>query len=472
MNKLLSVVFISLFALSAFAADGYNFKIKINGYEEKELMLAYHLGDKQYIQDTVMVDDKGFFNFQGEETMDCGIYLVVLKPDNKYFQLLVNQTEQHFTLTTDVTDLVAKAKIKGSNDNELFFNYLNFLGEQGPIAERLNKKKESETDEKKKETIDKELEDLNEKVKAYQLNILDKHPETLTAKIIKSTVGVDMPEFEGTQEEIQMLQWRYMQKHYFDNLELENPCMLKTPTLYQRVDYYIKKLQVQHPDTLFESIDYILKKMEPAPETFKYYVIHFLNEYAKSKIVGMDAVYVRLAEAYYATGKAPWVEEEQLEKILQNVKDIKPTLIGKIAPDFTLKKRDGSSVRLHDIKSEYTIVYFWKYDCGHCKKSSPIMDEFYKKYKDKGVKLVAICSKPSNDLPECWKYVDENELTDWIHASDPYHRSSKLYNIKSTPQMFILDDKKEIITKKIGAEQLEEVMDRIIEMDKEEKLNK
>ena len=32
--------------------------------------------------------------------------------------------------------------------------------------------------------------------------------------------------------------------------------------------------------------------MEPAKETFKYYLVHYLNKYAASKIVGFDAVYV------------------------------------------------------------------------------------------------------------------------------------------------------------------------------------
>ncbi|MCB0650494.1 MAG: redoxin domain-containing protein [Saprospiraceae bacterium] len=468
LKKIFLFVVLSFFVINIFAADGYDFKIKIKGYEEKELLLAYHLGDKQYIRDTVEVDAKGFFQFKGEEAMDCGVYLVVLKPDNKFFQLLINDQEQRFTLTTDMDDLVGHAKIEGSEENSMFFKYLNFLNERSPKAEALNKEKEAATDDAAKNKIQQKLDDLNKEVESYQLNVLEKHAGTLTAQIIQSTLRVDMPEFEGTDEEVQVKQWRYMQKHYFDNLDLANPCMLRTPFLFQRVDYFVNKLQVQHPDTIFKAIEQVLDAMEPAPETFKFYVIHFLNEFATSKIVGMDAVYVDLAEKYYATGKAPWVDEEQLAKILENVKDLKPTLIGKTAPDLLLEKRSGGMVKLSEIESEYTILYFWRYDCGHCKKSSPFMKDFYDKYKDKGVKIVAVCTKSKDEIPECWKYVDENEIQDWIHTYDPYFRSMKLYNIKSTPQIFVLDRNKEIITKRIGAEQLEEVMDKIIEMNKEE----
>ena len=185
----------------------------------------------------------------------------------------------------------------------------------------------------------------------------------------------------------------------------------------------------------------------------------------------MDAVYVHLVNNYYAKGLAPWTEEEQLKKILENAKALEPLLIGKIAPNIRLEKRDGSPIELHDIESEYTILYFWRYDCGHCKKSTPDIKAFYEKYKDKGVKIVAVCAKFTDEIPDCWKYIDENGIGDWLHTIDTYHRSRfmTIYNIKSTPQIYILDRNKEILSKRIGAEQLEEVMDRIIEMREKEK---
>ena len=184
----------------------------------------------------------------------------------------------------------------------------------------------------------------------------------------------------------------------------------------------------------------------------------------------MDAAYVHLVEKYYATGQAPWTEEEQLNKIIDNAKALKPLLIGKIAPDIELETIDGTKQSLHDVDSEYTILYFWRYDCGHCKKSTPYMKDFYEKFKDRGVKVVSVCTKFTDEVEGCWEYIDEKEIGDWMHFVDRYHRSRymKVYNIKSTPQLYILDRNKEILSKRIGAEQLEEVMDRIIELREQE----
>ncbi len=57
---------------------------------------------------------------------------------------------------------------------------------------------------------------------------------------------------------------------------------------------------------------------------------------------------------------------------------------------------------------------------------------------------------------------------------DPYHQSRYkiLYNINSTPQIFILDKDKNILVKRIGSEQLEEVMENILKNDAAKKKEK
>ena len=54
---------------------------------------------------------------------------------------------------------------------------------------------------------------------------------------------------------------------------------------------------------------------------------------------------------------AYWTDEEQLAKIIKNANTLEPILIGKIAPDIELEKEDKSPISLHDVDSEYTILY-------------------------------------------------------------------------------------------------------------------
>ncbi|MEO1263035.1 MAG: redoxin domain-containing protein [Bacteroidota bacterium] len=463
-------------ALSFSQKVGYQIKLKIDGFEEGELYLGYFYGDKQYLKDTAYVEADGRYYFEGNENLKPGVYMVVLPPDNKFIQLLVDENEQWFSVETKLEGLESNIKIEGSPDNQRFYDYLNFLGSKRPAADDLKQKIASTDDEKKKIKYENQLKQIDDAVYKYQNDILTNYPTSLTAAIIKSNKPVDIPEFEGTDQEKQRLSFYYMRDHWFDNTDMADPRMVRTPFLFKKIQHYVEKMTVQHPDSLKIAVDNVLEEAGPAEETFKYYLIHFLNEYAKSKLVGMDAVYVHLANKYYKTGRAPWTDEEQLDKILENAKKLEPLLIGKVAPNIQMEFQDGSPIQLHDFKSRLTVLFFWDPECGHCKKSMPEMVDFAKQYKEKGVSVFAVCTRlitrddegkfSMEEVNKCWTFIEEKEMDVFWNSVDPYHRSryKTIYDIRSTPQVYVLDEDKTILSKRIGADQLPEVIDHILKV--------
>ena len=466
-SLLFSMVLCFVLPLLSQKSNGYEIKIQINGFKQNEIYMAYHLGEKQYIKDTIKQQADGSFLFKGDSPLESGIYLVVLPPDNNYFQLIIEKNDQYFSVTTDAADPSKNIQTKGSIENKLFYGYMNFLAEKRPQSEALNNRLKEEKDSLKMQELTDAIDKIDQEVEDFQFNFIQNNANTFTAAIIKANTPLKLPDFSGTEEEQQREAFYYNRDHYFDNLDLSDGRFLRTPFLFERINTYVSKLQVQVPDSLIKAIDLVLAKTKNASESYRYFAVHYLNEYANSKFVGMDAVYVHLAEKYYASGQAPWVDSTQLAKIVENAVSLKPILIGKTAPNIKMQLRDGSPVTLHDIKSPYIVLYFWRYDCGHCKESTPDLKAFYEEYKNKGVKIFAVCVKFNDEIGDCWKYVDENQLDGWIHAVDPYLRSKfySLYNVKTTPQIFILDKNKKIISKGIGAPQLKEVMGKIMEFD-------
>ena len=462
-------IFLSLFTLFLLtsmttAQSGYQIDVKIDGHTEKEAYFGYHYGDKQYIKDTVQINSDGYFTFKGDEALEGGVYLIIMPPENQYFEFLIDGADQHFTLETTKENAAEKMQVKDSKDNETWYGYLRYLSEKIPMQKKLHEQKAKLVKgDAKMGKVEKELDDLNKEVKKYHNDLINKSPKSLPAALIRPRLEIDLPEFEGDEKEQQMKRYYFYKKHYFDNIDLGDDRLLRSPFLFKRVDYYMNKLTPQHPDSISISIDYLLGKMEPAEETFKYYLIHFLNKYASSKVVGQDAVYVHLVDKYYKTGKAPWTEEEQLAKIIDNADRLKPVLIGVKARNIKTQDKDGQFHDLYKIDSKYTIVYFWAPDCGHCKKMTPFLIDFNEKFSSKGVKIMTICKPKSGEYKECWDYIDEKEnMNKILNTFDPSNRAQIYYNIRSTPSMFILDKDKKIIMKGIGADQLEEVMDEII----------
>ncbi len=447
-------------------AGGYAIDVEVEGFAGDSMFLANYFMDKQYIVDTVIAES-GKATFRGEDVLPEGTYLLVLPPDNEYAQIMLD-SDQQFGLKTDVADLAGAMRVDGSEENELFYGYLNFITRMRPRADSLRAVQQDSTLlAATRESAKNEGLKLDEQVKQHQAEIRERHPGSMTAALLRTMVEPELPTFTGTEAEQQEARYHYYKNHYFDGVDLGDPRALRSTWLDQRVSDYIENLVVPAPDSISKELDMILDRMRPAPETFRFYTSKFLNDYAASKIVGMDAVYVHLGKKYYVGGEADWVDSTTLAKIAENVATLEPLLIGKPAPPLTLKLRDESDFVLHDTDAKFTVLFFYDPECSHCKKQTPFVIEFAEKYRDKGVKTVAVCSKFAPNVGDCWTYVDENEgmKEAIVNTADPYHKSKYkvVYDITSTPQIYVLDKDKKIVSKRISAEQLPEVLDRMLE---------
>ena len=468
MRFLLSTALFLLISISSVKASpgtpGYRIDVQLANYAGDTLKLGYYFGKSQYVRDTTLLQ-QGKFIFEGDTALAPGVYLLVIPPDNKFIHILVPEGQQRFSVTVDMNDIVNSARFKGSEENEVYYAYLRELDKRRPRADEL--KKLMVEDSLKKEVYQKELAGIDEEVRKQQDEVLKKYPNTFTAMLILANRDIEVPEFEAlTEEERQQKKYEYYRQHYFDHFDLNDPRAMRSGLIQQKIDFFLQKLTYQVPDSQMVAMDYLLGRMDKNPEAFQYYVVHFLNESARSKRMGMDAVYVHLIDTYYATGKASWVDKEQLDKLTGQASVLRPILIGKVAPDMKFYKENGDTVSIHGIKADYTVLFFWDPECGHCKKSIPAVIDFYNAYKEKGVELLAICTKTGSDISSCWSAIKERGMDIWVNAADQYLRSryKLIYDVKTTPQIFILDKEKKIIVKKIAGEDLAPVMEEVLKV--------
>ncbi|MCB0525476.1 MAG: DUF5106 domain-containing protein [Saprospiraceae bacterium] len=487
MKRIFALSFFTIISLTLALANGndgpgFNIRVKLDNYPASELVLGFHFGEKQYVKDTATIGKDGWFTFKADTLLPPGIYLMVMQPTNNYIQILIPEKDQQFLVTTDANDSVNKMKFKGSPDNEAFYDYLRFLGKHKPEADSIRAKfNELKGNPADSIRLTNELVRLDKVVKQYQQDIIKKNPTSLTARITKASIEPEIPEFKGDEATVTKERYFWIREHYFDNIDITDPALLRSPILQPKVDAFITKIVPQHPDSVNIALDQLFDKLKNAPEIRKYFLVHFLNFYAKSQLVGFDACYVHLAQAYYCVGLAPWTNKEDLEKICDNASRLEPILIGKIAPNIVVSDRNNQQHALWDVDADYTVLFFWAPDCGHCKKAAPFMVDFAKKYKDQGVKVFAVCTfvakdEAGKDAPDCWQGIEEKGFSDdlFMNMVDPFIRSryKKLYDVQTTPSIFILDRNHKILMKRIGAEQLDKVMEEVIKFEGEKKKGK
>lgn len=462
LRKFLSLLLCSLI-ISSFASKGTEIKITIKDLAGTSLILANYYGDKQYVKDTFQFDKSGVCLIKQDTLLPNGIYLAVFpKLGNRYFEFVVSEPKIY--LATDTTDLAGKMKVESSMENKVFYDDMLYLGVKRKEVDTLNAQLKRAIVETEKEKLKEQLKKIDEEVKAKRKSVEDDYPTYLYAKLLRSMREVELPK-DGPRDEKGVLQdsswqWRFYKTHYWDNIDMSDDRLIRTPIFHNKLSYYYNRVLIQQPDSLIKEGDLLLLKMQPSSDLFKYTLVYLLNETAKSKIMGFDAVYTHIVNKYYAKGFATWVDSTQLYKIVERGRILEPLLIGKkakniILSDSTLKQMKS----LYEVKNRFTVLAFWDPDCGHCKKEIPKLAEVYHKMKKEGVDL-EIYAPGIFDIAEMKKWTDfikEHNL-DWINVCDPYHQSNFRFewDIQSTPQLYILDKDKKIIAKRIGVENIED----------------
>ena len=469
-NTLLSITV--LFASFSGSGQGYEIKGKLKGWKDTVIYLGHYYADKNSVKDTVRINSKGEFIFKGAKELSGGIYLVVT-PDKKYFELLIDK-QQHFSFETDTTDFSKFMKIKGSTDNEQFYKYLVLINARSKEAESLKKEMDAaKTDTAKANKCKARLVVIDKEVKQYKLDFMKANPTSFLSVIFKSSQDVEVPPApilpNGRKDST--FPYRYYKAHYWDNIDLTDNRMIRTPLFHPKLKFYFEKMMAQVPDSIIRDAINLTERTKSAKDLFKYVVYWVTYTYESSNVMGMDAVFVAMVNKYYKTKQAFWVDSTQLKKITDRANILEPLLIGKKAKNLIMPDSTGKTMHaLLDTKAKYTVLYFWEPGCGHCQKETPKLKAFYDKYKPKGVEVFAVDIE--SNLADWKKFIRENKLN-WINVGNLYHHYylREMFDIYSTPVIYLLDENKIIRFKRISVEQLEGSIEHL-EKERLKKFNK
>jgi thiol-disulfide isomerase/thioredoxin len=464
-------------------SEGYEINFSIPSFRGDTVVLGHRFNASFVPQDTVIADPKGRGTFTGDDALPEGMYLVFL-PDQTFFDLLIGK-DQFFEFETDTSDYTALMKISGSVDNEAFYAYQLYLKESREKAMALQSALSAASNAADSASARETLDQLNASVQHHIEDLISANQDNFFGVFLKALQEVKVPDpplgADGKPLD-PAFRYKYYKAHYFDNFDFTDVRLLRTPFYEQKIMTYIEKVAFQSPDSLIADVDMLIEGSRSDPQLFRYMLITLFNHFAKSQIMGMDAVYIHIADKYYIP-EAEWSDPEFISKLKERVVKSKPTLIGTKATDIQLVEVDrdhfiqslenedlkknpyvGKFFQLYDIKAKYTILYFWEADCGHCQKATPELYEAYKRLKEKGVEVVAVNTLSGEEGKVKWiDYINENGFYDWVNCWNPYDFTYKnIYDVMTTPQLFVLNADKVIVAKRIAPEQAEKIIESML----------
>ncbi len=230
-------------------------------------------------------------------------------------------------------------------------------------------------------------------------------------------------------------------KNFFLNMNFNDSVLYNSSFLVDRITDYIFYLNYSKDSTLQqklykESVEKVMNIVEkPA---FKKDVIEFLvTQFEARKNVDMvDELFTKYYDKLPKTLQNKKFKEEKLQLLAAEV--------GRIAPDFSWEegKKFYKLSTLNDANN-YVLV-FWSTECSHCLKEIP---QLYKFMKDKkNTKVIAFALE--KNIYSWNNYI--LKLKGWhnvLGLNKWQNKTAKNYQVYSTPNYFILNKNKKIITK-------------------------
>lgn len=467
MRKLLLIVLLFCFGFTVRAKEGYTIKVTFKqDIPDSIIYLAKYYAKPPptiYKIDSAVVRDKRMAEFKSTDSVLGGIYMVLFEKNAKYAEIIMDNG-----LNTSVTIDAAKTPIgmtfTNSPENTHYAEYQVEAEQYGRQFQALNKSFESAQTAADSQRIREEYKTLQGKFNAMRRQYVDKYPKSFIANVFSAIETPEAPEgvhyLPDGKTVDSLYAFNYVRNHYWDKFDFSDNRLIHTPIYDGKLNDYFSNYVFPVPDSFKQQADSLLARARGAKELFKY-TLHFLAGFSeRSKIMGMDEVFVHLVENYYMKGDAYWLDSAQLEKYVDRAKKIAPNVLGNPAPELNLKDvYTLEDVTLNNFQSPYTLIIFWSPECGHCKKEVPMVDSVYTTaLKSRGVKVLSVPT--DGTLEEIRTFIKDNHLNNWKHAVEPNASTYRAkYDVFSTPKIYLLDENKTIIGKGLDHSNIVQVIE-------------
>ena len=465
--KMAALLLSLFFSLSLSAQEGYEIKITLKPFKNQFVYLGHYYGKQLPIIDSVKLNEKSEGIFKGSKKLGGGIYLIGYPDKSGNFEILIDKN-QRFSIMADAGNPTG-VSFQQSPENAEFKAYQLFMSTNGRLADSLNKLRMSTTGQDSMDLAG-QLEALNKKIRDYRIGIMTRSPDSYLTTLLKAMREPEVPVNDPAAKTDSLFAYKYFKNHYWDGVNFYDDRLLRTPFFEGRIDRYFEQLVYPSADSVISEIDYMLAFAGASPEMERFLLLKFTNRYLNQKLMWEDAVFVHLFDKYYSNKNYSWLNEQSKKIITDRAYSLMANITGKPAADIELKDTAGKMVSLYNIPAAYTVIAIWDPTCGHCKEVIPQLDSAYHaRWKSLGLKMFGLAKETDGKKSDWTTFIKDHRLFDWTHvyyskeedaarikAGIPGY--SQLYDVQSFPTLYLLDQDKRIIGKKLTVNQIDEIL--------------
>ena len=117
------------------------------------------------------------------------------------------------------------------------------------------------------------------------------------------------------------------------------------------------------------------------------------------------------------------------------------------AKSWTLPNLEGENVNYNTESNKLTLLEFWFTGCGFCSMAHPYLNDFFYKYKNKGLEIFSI-EFEEIDLLKLKKYINHEKINYPVLYSGK--DVAKMYGVSGAPTFILIDEKGYVVYSSFG----------------------
>lgn len=162
------------------------------------------------------------------------------------------------------------------------------------------------------------------------------------------------------------------------------------------------------------------------------------------------------------TARTNWLNQQRAQADIQvqqiaaaePVASLGVPVVGALAPDFTLTDLEGEEVTMSDLQGQSVLLYFWTTWCPPCQAELPAIDAIYQKYKEHGLRVLAV---DVQEQPALVQDFTQQSAVSFLPVLDETGAVARRYRVRGLPTSFYVNREGTITAVQVGATPPQEI---------------
>lgn len=390
------IVLAMLLGIPLFGVSQVDIKIVIDNQYDSVFYFYKYKGANIFVLDTLRKVN-GIIRLKQKSKLPEGIYLLTNEKNIPMTEVLVGK-KQKFTLTINDLDDLNSAKVKGAEETRIYFQLMAKVRQYDMNIAALENEKEYFPDNVRK------IDSLKNDLDAFKESLKINKKDTFINLVINSLK-------------------RHTLEDYWDDFQLNDARILTYPLIDNKLETYFDALPAD-AETINNEIDKLIAKAGDCVDVRDYLIWYFYRKYYSPKYMNLDGIFIHLVDDYFMKLEMKNVSKSMKNLMADRSKHLKHLILGAKLPQIG---------NLYSIDAEYVTVIFYDKTCQKCAQEGRILEEIRSRHPEMIIFPVEINSTSVNNL-------------------------LLIYDIQTTPMIYVLDRQKHIIAKRIKAQQVEQFL--------------